>query len=260
MAVEHVTAVLHGLFNVDPSAKLVMLIIAEHARRGSALSWPSIETIARLACLQRRQVQAIITRLVELGWMALERKGGGRTKDRGGVPNVYRINMPRLLGARTNDAAERTVKDAADNTVNSAPGNTVNDAAQCTVSQDLSTEQPLTVQSTAPLTVQSDAKKGAVEGGQQCSPLPKKGAAGCLQTGFEPELHRTGTSTGSMHAQAREASDSVRSIGQLANRLKKKMEPERQNRTASGDLEPEEIERRKQDQLRKIAEAQAKAH
>lgn len=264
MAVEHVTAVLHGLFHVDPSAKLVMLIIAEHARRGSSLSWPSIETIARLACLQRRQVQAIITRLVELGWLVLERHGGGRSKDRGGLSNVYRINVERLDSARRNGAAERTVNDAAGNTLNGAVGNTVNGAVQRTVTQelstdddDLSTETGATVQPTAPLTVQSSAKKGAVEGGEGCSPASKKGAAGCLQTGFEPEVNSTGTTTGAMRAHAPEANDSIRSIGQIANRLKKKMEPERQNRTASGDLEAAEMQRRKDEAARRIAEQEA---
>ena len=92
MAVEHVTAVLHGLFGVDPSEKLVMLILAEHARRGADYAYPSVPTLARLACLKDRQVQTILGNLVRNHWLSVEvASRGGRSKT-----NVYRLNTPQV--------------------------------------------------------------------------------------------------------------------------------------------------------------------
>lgn len=109
MAIEHVSAVLHGLFGVDPSTKLVMLILAEHARRGSALAWPSMANLSRLTCIDERQVQRILRKLVADAWIEIDKLSkGGRGR---GNTNVYRLNMPRLSDAISKGGAHTTLKD-----------------------------------------------------------------------------------------------------------------------------------------------------
>jgi hypothetical protein len=119
MAIEHVTAVLHGMFDVDPTAKLLMLILAEHARKGSnAVAFPSVDRLAHLACLERRQVQYQLRELEAAGYLHVQ-QGGGRNR-----PNAYHINLHKLaaelrkerIGVHGNGggngAAERTVSKA----------------------------------------------------------------------------------------------------------------------------------------------------
>lgn len=122
MAIEHVSAVLHGLFGVDPSEKLVMFILAEHARRGSALVWPSMATISRLSCLTDRQVQRILRKLISDGWLELEKfsKGGrGRLNT-----NIYRLNMERLLITSAKGDTHTTLKGDTHTTLNGDKGDT----------------------------------------------------------------------------------------------------------------------------------------
>src|SRR5205823_5358968 len=90
MAVEYVDAVLRGLFGVTPTTKLVAVVLAEHAGRGSGgVSWPSIDTIACLAGIDPRNVRRHIAILVEAGWiLPISSRKGGRAKS-----THYRLNV-----------------------------------------------------------------------------------------------------------------------------------------------------------------------
>ena len=91
MAIECVDVVLRGLRNVTPAQKLVALILAEHARRGTdGAAWPSVPTISDLAGTSERQVQRDLRALVAAGWVSAEKVS------RGGRPTVYRLNLKRL--------------------------------------------------------------------------------------------------------------------------------------------------------------------
>lgn len=93
MSYLYVSDVLHGCFGIRPSAKLVLLIIAEHANGNSGgIAWPSVATIARLAGLSERQVQVHLTKLIGQGWIfTTGRRGGGA-----GNATRYQLNLARM--------------------------------------------------------------------------------------------------------------------------------------------------------------------
>ncbi len=96
MSIEAVAAVLDGVTDVDPTAKLVLVVLAEYARRGSALTWPSVPTIARRASVSERRVQKHLATLRAAGWIAIERDShGGRGRDN---TKVYRLNIEQMNG------------------------------------------------------------------------------------------------------------------------------------------------------------------
>lgn len=180
MAVQHVSAVLHGLFGVDPSAKLIMMILAEHARRDTALAWPSISTLARLSCLKPRQVQNIVHNLTRGGWLSLTQPSkGGR-----GRCNIYRINIERLIAVRRGNDAARQMETV-----------TSNGAAECAVSDKASSaaDRMATAVNGIRQTMQSDplnhADKrgnGAVKQPETMQPAAPEPVLGRYITGLEP--------------------------------------------------------------------------
>jgi hypothetical protein len=90
----------HGILDVHPSQKLVALVLAEHALKGSALAWPSVETIARLSCLKRRQVQTILRELVRDGLVEVEKASvGGRLGD-GSAGDRFPVYFSRLYAEK----------------------------------------------------------------------------------------------------------------------------------------------------------------
>lgn len=74
MSVEALALVLHHS-RATGTDKLVLIGIANHAGDGGA--WPTIETLARYANTAERTVQRSLTRLVELGEVAVHRQAGG---------------------------------------------------------------------------------------------------------------------------------------------------------------------------------------
>lgn len=101
MSASAVRAVLFGVPDIDPTAKLVLIVIAEHAneKRGDGMAWPSIETIARLACVSERPVQRHLRQLVADGWLFVEQHSvGGR-----GRTTVYRLNLARMRSEKPDE-------------------------------------------------------------------------------------------------------------------------------------------------------------
>lgn len=106
MAIEYVAAVLRGAFGLDPTAKLILLIVAEYARASSGgVAWPSVATIARLACISQRRTQIHLRRLRDGGWLTVVRAGAGGS----GCTIHYRINVQRLQAAMKNGDGNITV-------------------------------------------------------------------------------------------------------------------------------------------------------
>jgi len=91
MSISCVNAVLRGVFGIDPTAKLILIILAEHTNR-NGVAWPSVATIARYACISEHRTKHVLRKLQEDEWFALESKGSrpGRTSRR-------RLNMDKLV-------------------------------------------------------------------------------------------------------------------------------------------------------------------
>lgn len=89
MTVEAMAIVLHHS-SAQGTAKLVLLGIANHDGDGGA--WPSIDTLARYANVDRRTVQRAIEQLIEVGELKREERAGGDRRTRAQYrPNLYRI-------------------------------------------------------------------------------------------------------------------------------------------------------------------------
>lgn len=84
---------MRGALGIEPSEKLVLLIYAEHARKGSAAkAWPAIASVAARACMQEKQARRIVHNLVQKEFLLVvqtSRGGAGKT-------TVYQLNMTRL--------------------------------------------------------------------------------------------------------------------------------------------------------------------
>ena len=74
---------------LQPTAKLVLLSIADHAD-DDGMCFPSMARLCRRTGLGERTIQGIIGRLVQSGWLEVER-GGGRKNC-----NVYRVKTPQI--------------------------------------------------------------------------------------------------------------------------------------------------------------------
>ncbi len=78
----------------QPTHRLVLLSIANHANEHGARSWPSQATIAREAKVSKRTVQRAIQQLENDGDLIVHERGGGtaRTQER------YRTNGYTIVG------------------------------------------------------------------------------------------------------------------------------------------------------------------
>jgi len=89
MSVESVALVLNHS-RAKGTAKLVLIGIANHDGDGGA--WPTIETLAKYANVDERNVQRCIRRLVDDGELAVENNRGGNANWRNDKrPNRYKI-------------------------------------------------------------------------------------------------------------------------------------------------------------------------
>lgn len=91
MSVEAMAVVLHHSQS-SGTAKIVLLGIANHDGDGGA--WPAIDTLAKYARVDRRNVQRALERLVALGEIKIVRNGGGdhRMAD-SHRPNLYHVTL-----------------------------------------------------------------------------------------------------------------------------------------------------------------------
>lgn len=72
----------------NPSARFVLVVLAEHADRKSGLTAPSVRTIGRLTGYSERQVQYDLKNLLTLEEIEIATPGGGRNR-----PTEYRITV-----------------------------------------------------------------------------------------------------------------------------------------------------------------------
>ncbi len=77
-----------GLEVKHPTAKFVLLALANHAKDDGTEARPAIATIAAETGLVRRTVQPWLTQLVAWGLIEVQRAAGGHR------PTVYRIPIP----------------------------------------------------------------------------------------------------------------------------------------------------------------------
>lgn len=91
---------------LTPTQRLVGYHLLAHVNRTTGNAWPSVDTIARLAGLQRRATQQAIRGLVAARWFR-ETPGGGRHR-----PNTYRPNQE-TVHQNARYGAEETVQSSA---------------------------------------------------------------------------------------------------------------------------------------------------
>lgn len=88
MSCEAVSWVLHNS-KARGSARLVLLVIAEHAHDDGTGSWPSVATIAQEAAISRASVFTSLNKLVASNELKLLRSGGGRHQE----TNLYLLTL-----------------------------------------------------------------------------------------------------------------------------------------------------------------------
>ena len=92
MSVESISKVLNATLDVTPTAKLVLVGIANHDGDGGA--WPSINTLAKYAGVSTRSVQRAIAQLESAGLVTRHMQGGGTAAMRDHTrPNLYIIHF-----------------------------------------------------------------------------------------------------------------------------------------------------------------------
>lgn len=92
MSVESISNVLNSDLTVSPTAKLVLVGIANHDGDGGA--WPSVATLARYAGVSTRSVQYRLTELTEAGLIVVHKNAGGTSRTPGhSRPNLYEITL-----------------------------------------------------------------------------------------------------------------------------------------------------------------------
>lgn len=80
--------------NLPTSAKMVLLVIADHADDQGGNAWPSISTIARKASVSDRQAQRLVQSLVKSGLVVVEGQAGGTREMRDDRrPNRYTLTI-----------------------------------------------------------------------------------------------------------------------------------------------------------------------
>lgn len=97
MSIKHVNEIARGAFGIDPTAKLVLMILAVHAD-DNGTAWPSVATIAQLACISEDRAKHVLQRLQHDEWIVLESKGRGP-----GRTSRRRLNLSKLVRNRVAD-------------------------------------------------------------------------------------------------------------------------------------------------------------
>jgi hypothetical protein len=206
MSIECVTLVMYGLRNVSPAQKLLMMILAEHARRGSAVAWPRVGKLADLACLKRRQVQENLRKLTRAEWISVEGSGKGGHA----LSTRYRVNVERLMKSATEYVRDdKKFK-------NGAEQRALIGALRCAVTTSLTSERR-PAQGTAQFSASNGAPKhanGALDRSPTVRPSAPEPVLNPLLTGFEPDAHAR-------------ASGGASTVSQTANPLIERIKPER---------------------------------
>ncbi len=77
--------------------RLVLLVLADHAKEDGTEAWPSVQTIVEQARISERQVQYALRRLEEAG--AITKNGRHRGQNQRYGTNVYSVNMKGAISA-----------------------------------------------------------------------------------------------------------------------------------------------------------------
>lgn len=125
----------------------VALVLADQADQQGGNIYPSIATIAALSRLSERSAQYVMRDLQELGYLELEKKGGGR-----GKPSRYRIRLDWLAQRPNRLAAVRAARAAAKGASDAPITETVHDRESepekvqkgCTKGEPAGAPDPLT--------------------------------------------------------------------------------------------------------------------
>ena len=88
--------------NLPTTEKMILLVIADHATDEGDNAWPSQQTIATRASCNVRTVQRSINKLVEDGYLWVQKRGGGSATCRDDRrPHRYTIVLSKLRGDKT---------------------------------------------------------------------------------------------------------------------------------------------------------------
>lgn len=94
MSYEHLETCVSRVHGLDPTSKLVLVLLAWYCRKPEFLAWPSVPTLADQCCISERQAQRTLRGLAKSGWIEiLERRVDGRQRS-----NYYKVNMERARG------------------------------------------------------------------------------------------------------------------------------------------------------------------
>ncbi|WP_415905574.1 helix-turn-helix domain-containing protein [Neptuniibacter sp. QD48_55] len=88
MGYKVVDLIINHIHLPKPSQKLTLIVIGKFANEKSFDCWPSNKTIAKLSGLTVRTVQRSIKELIDLGYITVIDKGGGRKKT-----NYLKLNL-----------------------------------------------------------------------------------------------------------------------------------------------------------------------
>lgn len=76
MGIRHLATVLYDVHGLDPTAKLVLLAIADHINDETGYGWPSMQRLATIAGIDRRSVVRWVEWLEKAGHLTVSRKPG----------------------------------------------------------------------------------------------------------------------------------------------------------------------------------------
>ena len=94
--------------DLPTTAKMVLLVIADHANDEGTEAWPSQATIAKKASISVRTVQRAVNSLVRAGYLRMEKHAGGSASCRDDRrPHRYTINLAKLRGGNTTTRKSR---------------------------------------------------------------------------------------------------------------------------------------------------------
>ncbi len=94
--------------DLPTTAKMVLLVIADHANDEGTEAWPSQATIAKKASISVRTVQRAVNSLVRAGFLRMEKHAGGSASCRDDRrPHRYTINLAKLRGGNTTTRKSR---------------------------------------------------------------------------------------------------------------------------------------------------------
>ncbi len=102
MSIEAVGAVLRARVPVTPTAKLILIGLADHAHPDGRNSYPSVPRLAEYAQIGQRAVQRTLRELEAAGLIVVQTRGGGRRA------TTYQLNLTLLAVLQSRDDADDT--------------------------------------------------------------------------------------------------------------------------------------------------------